>query len=87
MSRTRKTIDIETLKASVNDALANADYQDREMGAACARVYRQGIAGVLESALHTTGNYNGFRYADPNAEYDDQGIVEGTYDDTRRNYF
>jgi hypothetical protein len=84
----RKTIDIKTLKASVNAALSNADHQDEWMGVACARVYRQGVAAVLETALHETGNYNGFQFTDPRAERDDEGyLIDGTYDPTRRNYY
>ncbi len=49
----RKTIDVETVKGSVNIFLATPDIsQDRKHGA----------ASTLELILHETGNYHGFQY-------------------------
>lgn len=49
----RKTIAIKDLLVRVNNMLANST---------CSSEVRQGMMGVLESVLHDTGNYKGFRY-------------------------
>jgi len=49
----RKTIEVETLKNRINHMLAmGEDGPD----------FRSGLALLLESVLHETGNYRGFRY-------------------------
>jgi|TARA_R110000803_G_scaffold20986_6_gene53355 hypothetical protein len=53
MTMTRKTIKVEQLTKIVNNMLVNST---------CSKEIRQGMIAVLESALHTTGNYNGFNY-------------------------
>lgn len=50
----RKTIDILMLRDMANDYIRNVkDDMVKE---------REGVAALLESALHETGNYKGFRY-------------------------
>jgi hypothetical protein len=85
----RKTMNVSDLLVSVNRCLTDAaDHQDATMGSLHeAKAFRIGAAMVLEHALHATGNYHGFRYTDPKAEFTDTGIVEGTYDETRRAYY
>ena len=85
----RKTIVVKDLKERVNRALTDAaDLQDELHGVAGAQTFRRGMAVVLEDVLHTTGNYNGFRYTDPKAERNDEGyLIDGTYDETRREYY
>lgn len=66
----RKTIDVETVKASVNRALAvEAEGNDPQ--------FRNGVAAVLEMILMDTGNYKGFRFTDG---------ANGRKDHTRRVY-
>jgi hypothetical protein len=78
MANKRKTVDISFLKNSANRALTDmADFQDKSLGES-AKPFRQGIAMVLETALHESGNYNGFRYTDFN---------RGLTDPTRRYYY
>ena len=50
----RKTIAVSEVVSSVNFLLANSDADLSEL--------RQGAINVLESILHKTGNYRGFRY-------------------------
>ncbi len=52
----RKTIEVETLQKKTNDML-------RESHGVCKR-YRESLCTLLESVLHDTGNYYGFRYLD-----------------------
>ena len=49
----RKTIEVEMLKVKVNAMLKDST---------CDPQVRLGMCSVLESALHATGNYSGFRY-------------------------
>lgn len=49
----RKTIKVEDLKNQVNQMLKTSD-DNKE--------YRHGLMTVLESVLHATDNYRGFRY-------------------------
>lgn len=87
-TRARKTVDLAGLVQRVNRALTDAaDYQDKTMGVTQAQAFRRGMAGVLEDALHAAHAYKGFRYTDPRAKYDDTGIVEDSYDETRRAYY
>lgn len=84
----RKNIKVADLVVSVNRCLTDAaDHQDETMGIVSAAAFRTGAAMVLEHALHATGQYRGFRYTDPKAEFTDTGIVAGTYDETRRAYY
>lgn len=78
----RKTISVEAVKALVNrrlDALDTSKEQRRELG------------HLLESVLHQTGNYKGFRYL-PSEHAEEPPYAPGTthlkpgYDDTRRSY-
>ena len=49
----RKTIKVEDLKNQVNQMLKTSDNN---------KEYRHGLMTVLESVLHATDNYSGFRY-------------------------
>jgi hypothetical protein len=51
--KARKTVSIKALKDTVNSMLAQST---------CEPLIREGMIAVLESALHDTGNYNGFHY-------------------------
>lgn len=53
----RKTVNVEDLKNTVNNILANM-YGDSEGDAR----YRKGMMTILEDILHSTGNYRGFQY-------------------------
>ena len=53
MARKRTTLEVETIKAKANAALAG-DYGDAG--------YRAGIASLLETVLHATGQYKGFNH-------------------------
>jgi hypothetical protein len=87
MSRTyRKTIDVLTVKANVNHALAVESPGNT-------RDYRIGLCAVLEDVLHATGNYRGYCYTDPAVRATENLTPEGylkldaVYDDTRRCYY
>ncbi len=78
----RKTIDIEKLKEIVNSMLANTT---DDFGPT--RGIRQGAMNVLESALHETGNYRGFRHLmlkdvplgeKPGIAVNETGLIEHT---------
>jgi len=49
----RKTITVDTLRELINRSLAVSH---------CSQDRRQGKIDILESILHDTGNYKGFRY-------------------------
>lgn len=70
----RKTIDIDTVKASANKALSDPAVhanQERYHGVRGAVAYRQGVAAVLESVLMDSGNYHGFQFTDGKSGHDD----------------
>lgn len=50
----KKTISVQAIKDDINKALKNSDYLTPD--------YRQGLISCVENVLHSTGNYNGFRY-------------------------
>jgi hypothetical protein len=54
MSKSRKTVDVAYLLDTVNHALANS--------VECYDERRSGMISLLESALHESGNYKGYRY-------------------------
>ena len=57
--KSRKTIAIQNLIKSINYNLARTDrYATKD--------YKRGLCDALESALHATGNYNGYGYIDNN---------------------
>lgn len=51
----RKTVNVDDLRVQVNDMLRLST---------CSREMRCGMRGILETVLHNTGNYRGFRYLD-----------------------
>ena len=53
MGRKRSTVDVSLVLEKANAALAG-DYGDAG--------YRAGIASLLETVLHATGNYKGFNH-------------------------
>lgn len=84
----KKTIAVAELLATANRALTDmAETQNEIMPLPEARAFRRAIATMIEDTLHKTGNYKGFRYTDPSAKYSATGIIEGSYDDTRRAYY
>lgn len=84
---TRKTIDVETVRNSINTALNNWQTQNENMGDERAYGYRIGLAAALEAVLMDTGNYRGFHFNDPRKQYTDTGLMAGSYDDSIRWYF
>lgn len=50
----KKTINVQAMKDDINKALKNSEYVTPD--------YRQGLISCIENILHSTGNYNGFRY-------------------------
>lgn len=78
MTSKRKTYKIETLIEKVNGMLMGSAPDEGEA--------RQGMATVLESVLHETGNYRGFSYLPTEWKADGSGLRDG-FDDTRRRYF
>ena len=53
----RQTMNVDALREEVNRMIKES---------VCSREVRQGMASVLEVALHRTGNYNGFAYLTAN---------------------
>jgi len=85
----RKTISVKDLVILANHALTGS-------GSMFTPEYRKGVCGLISTVLHTTGNYEGFRYLDarevPPGEK--PGIVYGLElnpnefpDETRRAYY
>jgi len=65
----RKTIKVEYVKERANDMLLkSADHLAEG---------RKAVTHLLESTLHDTGNYRGFRYLTPNDMKDVQGSTVG----------
>lgn len=50
----RKTFNVQDFKDHINRQLTTDDYFNRD--------HRQGLLNTLETVLHQTGNYHGFRY-------------------------
>jgi hypothetical protein len=78
----RKTITVQEVKDRANTML---EFQSTSEA-------RQAVAVLLESVLHATGNYRGFRYLP--SEYNEPQeflrtglVLREDYDDTRRYYF
>lgn len=75
----RKTVDVQAVKELANRTLAStATFLDPS--------YRNGVIGMVESVLHNTGNYKGFKYL-PSEWDENTGSLRVGYDDTRRQYF
>jgi hypothetical protein len=70
-----KTIKVAALTEKINSMLAEST---------CTPGERLSMVGILESVLHETGNYRGYRYLD--AKFDERGeCVSG--DPSRRWYY
>lgn len=79
MPRARKTVDVALVKDRANHFLNDEHTSPAE---------RRGVAGLIESVLLATENYQGFQFTDPNAQRTaDHQLIPNTYDDTRRRYF
>ncbi|MDE2105261.1 MAG: hypothetical protein KGL39_49000 [Patescibacteria group bacterium] len=82
----RKTVPVEQVLNAANTMLLTPDSTLRLDDVTPEQAFRRGIAALLEVVLHTTDTYGGFRY--PASELDDEdGVLRGDYDDTRRQYF
>ena len=89
----RKTVTVEFLINMTNDICKDSAPDRVDV--------RQGAMNLLESALHSTGNYKGFRYllnteceGNPGVNYDERGLPDTDYearfantDKTRVKYF
>jgi len=89
----RKTVTVEFLINMTNDICKDSAPDRADI--------RQGAMNLLESALHSTGNYKGFRYllnteckGNPGVNYDERGLPNADYearfantDRTRVQYF
>ena len=82
-TKMRKTIAVDDIKATANKALSMPDNEyNTEEG-------RRGIIFMVESVLHATANYKGFRYTNLTDEMKDaSGYLKPGQpaDDTRRHY-
>lgn len=96
MSKSRKTVEIETLLNYANGYLAS-DYANG--GAPGDRQRRQGVIDLLEAALNAAGRYRGYCYLDETQitksepgirwdtdPYDDRVARFANTDNTRRRY-
>lgn len=75
MSKSRKTIEVDSVRTMANHFLANSPQE--------AAFQRQGTIGLVETILSQTGNYRGFRYLEA-IHSDGKLITLG--DETRRYY-
>lgn len=75
-----KTMHIDTVIDKANAALANWPIGKTPEEIERNRHYRFGLASLLESILHDTGNYKGFGYLDT-------PYREGITDESRRHYY
>lgn len=74
----RKTVDVQAVKDLANGMLAStAVFLDPS--------YRNGVIGMVESVLHSTDNYRGFKYLPSEWDEETQSLRVG-YDATRREY-
>jgi hypothetical protein len=78
----RKTIDVAAVKDRANTMLEVQSTPEA----------RRAVAVLLESVLHATGNYRGFKYQiseyNTTEEFHRSGMVlRENYDDTRRYYY
>lgn len=93
----KKTFNVDELRVTINEILTKSSNQFGET-----KGIRQGQMNVLESILHQTGNYKGFRYLTSEEVPTDElpGIIsysitakrdelfpEGKVDSTRVHYF
>ena len=58
----RKTAQVSELVKQLNSNLLNSDFQDLDRTEGVG--FRQGICAAIEQILHSTGNYQGFKYID-----------------------
>lgn len=73
MSKARKTIEVEKLRDWANHFLKNSP-DDKVQG-------REEICAFIETVLHTSNRYFGFKYLQWPVELDSE-----TFDETRRHY-
>lgn len=78
----RKTIPVEDLRTRANSYLALSLNTPDERDSQSMRGFRRGVMGLMEHALHETGQYRGFMYL--SARHPDMDIP--TDDDTLRYY-
>jgi len=56
----KKTISIKETVEALNHQLKNSDFQDLDHTEG--KMFRMGICSAIEHILHSSGNYQGFRY-------------------------
>lgn len=82
----RKTYNVSDLRDKVNAMIAHTHANDdpdfAPWGSPLQRAQRQALCTLLESVLHETDNYKGFRSLDGHA-----AVIAERYDDTARHYF
>lgn len=86
----RKTFEVDTLRERANALLVMPDSVNPLETLRERQAQRIGAIALIESVLHATGNYRGFRYLDseylPAAEQTSDSVLRPGYDDTRRRY-
>lgn len=80
----RKTIEVGKVVERANTFLAAPDSFSIE--GLDPHSQRLGVAGLLESILHETGNYKGFNYLSSEWDGEKQELRQG-YDESRRRYY
>lgn len=82
----RKTIEVNQLIEWANTVLAVPERRLHLDGIEMTpeQAFRQGVASLLEQALHATGTYRGFAYQA--SELTEEHVLRDDYDDTRRRY-
>jgi hypothetical protein len=82
----RKTYNITDLRDKVNSMIAHSRQNEGKeigpYGLTAGPTDRIALSILLESVLHETGNYKGFRHLDGPA-----AVTADRYDDTARHYF
>jgi hypothetical protein len=73
----RKTVEVSYLREKANYFFANSAPEQKEE--------RRGMAALLESALFSSQNYQGYMYLSSEIDPDTQILRDG-FDETRRKY-
>lgn len=71
--RSRKTVDVEIVKRMANELLERTDKYAND------GEFKAGICTVIERVLHSTGNYNGFSFNNPDARPSDEDYYARRY--------
>lgn len=81
----RKTVNVAEVLERANRMLETPDSTIRLEDYTPEQALRLGIAGLLETILHSSGNYHGYRYQPGVVDF--EADPPNVRDETRRNYY